>query len=868
MLLRRVLMRQTEAEAANIVEIERINDLWAYVLPDNKLVTGSSYGNKKCFVNSKATGAIESLFSLDLGRNVIGSTLIRYYEAESGVLLEQTGVGDFVIHPAYQKRKFKIAQGLRISEIFYVPNAPADGFDQCPAAYLGLKIANKTSDVQRISVVAYADLRPTYLATTPDVEVRFCYKNKAIIASNQSNTRWARFVGTTGKNAICSYTSDISSVTDNFNITPSSRQSCEQYVGVSFPAEDRCSVQYLPLANESAPTDAMVKNAEDRAVIGRIQVDVEVPADGEEQFTFIVGFSPTGERDAIRTFELLENYEKAYDQTIRHFVSEVGNSVVMTPDQVINRGVQWAKANMARVKAYYPKGWGFTNDPGMSSNIVARDTAWFSFGCDYVAPEFSKEALRAFKRLQSADGLIPEYYNGVTGEVDDYQLNINDDTPLYILAVAHTFQITDDRAFLEEMYPSVEKAANYIISQKDERGLIFCRSNGVGVYGICGWRNIIPNYTINGAVTEVNAESFAALRATALLADLMGNDEKAAYFRAEAKKLKAAINRHLINPKTGYYYLNIDSDGNEHPDITCDQIFPVIFNVATPATSHLIIDRLNRPDFLTTAGVRTVPRTALNYHPERGWGLTGGVWPDVAFMFAYSCSTHQPDVMVNIMCGTFRQYELDPTNQNTVPGQFSEWYHGESLVNNGMKLSPWFPPKYLWTAVEGVCGVGLYRGLHINPNLPLRWKWVSLSRMPYHGAEVTYFACWLKGRLNVFANYPFVTSLKNARTEFDEDISALIHERLEEIQLVALATPTHVIICVGNMSASSTSFTFSVSEITEFYLKPGRYRIRVFHSEIDDWYDQGVRESTNIRGFSVGLEVGGFKLVELTAQVI
>src|SRR5450756_918415 len=75
--------------------------------------------------------------------------------------------------------------------------------------------------------------------------------------------------------------------------------------------------------------------------------------------------------------------------------------------------------------------------------------------------------------------------------------------------------------------------------------------------------------------------------------------------------------------------------------------------------------------------------------------------------------------MINIMRGTFRQYELDPTNQNTVPGQFSEWYHGESLVNNGMKLSPWFPPKYLWTAVEGVCGIGLYRGLHINPNLPL-----------------------------------------------------------------------------------------------------------------------------------------------------
>ena len=153
------------------------------MLPDDKLVTGSSFGNKKCYANSKATGAIENLFSLDLGRNVIGSTLIRYYDAESGILLEQSGSGNFVIHPAYQKHKFKLARGLRISEIFYVPNAPQDNLDKCPAAYLGLKIVNKTSEVQKIAVVASSDLRPTYLATTTDIAVRFAYENKVIIAS-------------------------------------------------------------------------------------------------------------------------------------------------------------------------------------------------------------------------------------------------------------------------------------------------------------------------------------------------------------------------------------------------------------------------------------------------------------------------------------------------------------------------------------------------------------------------------------------------------------------------------------------------------------------------------------------------------------
>ena len=123
-----------------------------------------------------------------------------------------------------------------------------------------------------------------------------------------------------------------------------------------------------------------------------------MPPEGEEQFTFIIGFSPAGRDDALHTFELLEDYEKVYRLTINNFVQEASYSVVTTPDPVINRGVQWAKANMARVKAEYPQGWGFTNDPSLSSNIVARDTAWFSFGCDYVAPDFSKEALKVFKR--------------------------------------------------------------------------------------------------------------------------------------------------------------------------------------------------------------------------------------------------------------------------------------------------------------------------------------------------------------------------------------------------------------------------------------------------------------------------------------
>jgi glycogen debranching enzyme len=853
------------SEVTTVVKVDRINQMWSYVLPDNKLVTGSSYGNKKCYANSKATGAIENLFSIDIGRNVIGSMVVRYFDSDSNVLLEQTGTGNFIIHPSYQKRKFALVGDIRVSEVFYVPNSPEDDLDRCQAAYLGLKLRNKSNYDKKISVVAYADLCSTYLGTSSDLEISYCYQGRAIVARNRSNLEWVRVFGATAEGVHCSITNDVSLTTDDFNVTENSRSACVEK-GDDRLSVEQCFVQVVP-ATVSTPKLNAGLTCED-TLIGRVQVDIELYANSEKDFSFIIGFSPNGEKEAITTFEKLSDYEKAYRATISNFVSECNRSELVTPDSVINRGVQWAKANMMRVKSEYPQGVGFTNDPSKSSNIVARDTAWFAFGCDYVDPEFSKAALRVFKKYQGSTGMIIEYYNGVTGEVDDYQLNINDDTPLYILAVVHTYQITGDELFLKEMYSSVEKAADYIASQMDVRGLVFCSATGMGIYGICGWRNVIPNYAINGAVTEVNSECFSALTSAALLADLVGYHEKARHYRSEAKRLRNAINNLLINPKNGLYYLNVDIKGNAHPDVTCDLVFPVIFNVASPAMSHLIIDRLNRPDFLTSAGLRTVPRTALGYHPEAGWGLTGGIWPDVAFMFAFACSTHQPDVMVNIMRGAFRQYELDPTNQNTVPGQFSEWYHGESFVNNGMKLSPWFPPKYLWTALEGVCGISLYRGLNLNPNMPLWWKWLGLSNFSYHNNSVSYFAGRIHGVLNIFANYPFSTNLENLSHNFERDITDMIRERHDDVYILALGTTQHIVVCVGNITTSSISFTFYVDNILSDYAEKSRYLIRVFHSEIDDWYDHGTKEYGNIGGFTISLEAGGFKIIELTAQQV
>src|SRR5581483_6281105 len=96
--------------------------------------------------------------------------------------------------------------------------------------------------------------------------------------------------------------------------------------------------------------------------------------------------------------------------------------------------------------------------------------------------------------LQYDSGKLPEYVDALTGRVEDDGLNINDDTPLFIMAANHHFRCTAD----------------------EPRG---------NVWAIASWRNIIANYSINGAVTEINAECAAALRDLAHLAERVDADD-------------------------------------------------------------------------------------------------------------------------------------------------------------------------------------------------------------------------------------------------------------------------------------------------------------------------------------------------------
>jgi hypothetical protein len=512
---------------------------------------------------------------------------------------------------------------------------------------------------------------------------------------------------------------------------------------------------------------------------------------------------------------------------------------------------------MLRTQTLADTGWCFVNDPTRSNNSVARDTAWFAFGSDYITPEFSRASLLWYVKHLEKTGMVVEYYDVRNGKSEDYGLNINDNTPLLILALWHHYGATGDAAFLENVYPYARKAANYILAQRNKKGLVWCSSTGTSDYGIIGWRNVISNYTLSGATTEVNSECYAALKTLAQMARVLKKDEDRAAFQVHADELRVAINEHLFDKSTGLYYLNIDTDGHARTDVTSDLVFPVMFGVADERTAAHIISRLSAPEFWSEAGIRTVPRNAINYGPTHGYGLLGGIWVGVTFWYIFAAARFNPEFMAYALAAGFRHYSIDPLRNNTVPGQFSEWLHGESLANQGMMLSPWFPPRYVWAAIEGAAGLDLAGDTpRLEPQPAPDWKWMGVRNLPLAGESATWFVARVPD-LTIYTNFAFEGITKDEL--YDEDISPQVRCSDDSTVAMAMRKGNQITLFVGNTMVRTVT--------TAVYLEVpagAMYAVREYSSVRPEWVESHMHDARDFQnGLAVQLDRKGFCVLEL-----
>lgn len=803
-----------------------------YEVPDTELAIGSTLGGPKAACILKATGAIQTVYSIDSGQSLFGTVLLRHYDGQTGMHLAPTLPGKFVIHPEHQEHFFRLPPGVSVHETVFVLNGPTaeDGSVDPPCVYLALDLLNETDTPVKIVTYAYADLRGT---TGHDVAAEYDGALNALIVWNGSQPDWVRVFG-------CSD-------------APEGYETTLDY-GKAVSSTDPGALS----GKTDAPTDPL-------GVFRHVR---EIAPGGASRSYYKLSFG-LGRAGALANYQAAPPTEDALARTKENYDEALGRAVLLTPNPQVNRGVLWAKANMMRTMVKAATGWSFVNDPTRSNNSVGRDTAWFSFGGDYLRPAFVRESLLAYVHNQQPSGKVVEYYDIRGGKSADYDLNVNDNTPLLVLALWHHYNTTGDTEFLKEVYPSAARAVRYLLSQRNDQGLVWCTATGTSDWGIIGWRNVITNYRISGASTEVNSECFAALKTASRMARVLGEHGDSREFLDESEALKSAINTHLKNPGNGLYYLNIDVDGLPRTNVTSDLVFPVMFGVADAETSARIIGRLSDSDFWTAAGIRTAPRGAPDYDPDGSnngpYGLLGGVWLGCSFWFAFAAAPYNPEFMDRALSDSFRNFSSDPRRNNTVPGQFSEWLHGETLTNEGMMLSPWDPPRYLWAAVEGVGGLDpTGDGVSLSPRLSSDWKWLGVQNLPYRGRPLTYFAVRVPG-LQVYANFHPQAGDAPALPyqAFDEDISDQVHAGLDSVCMLGLRSGGRMVVFAGSTAEQTVNVSLRLTTPLS-----GSYRVRVYQSLLGGWADRGLLSAESLAGGHVlQIERKGFSLLEIIQEV-
>jgi hypothetical protein len=773
------------------------NEFSAYVLEEARTPFGLTLGNFKTFATSTPKGGIRGLWDADTDQIIFGAHQIAYRCGDDETLFPHQISREFTFLPYAQIGTFALRPDVRVTEAFYVPHGPRH--DRVVSFVVDISIHNDAADAVKVRVFPWALLVGQRFYGEPEKAVR-ASAHERFIRSFGEESGWVRWWG--GDRAPDAVVVGLR----------------EQTVLQGMMEGTLAGREHL---GEVTPQLAEFAS---RRIFGAFEYRLDVAPGARETLRIAVVFHKDGDDFSKPVLEQLLADPDALPATERYYAERLADARFLTPSAVVNRGVVWAKTNMLRVIKEYPQGWGSTNSPP-SDILVSRDTSWFVHGYDYLLPSFSRDAIELFNRFLEPTGQVVEYVRGVNGYKTTYELNVNDDTPLHIIAILHHYNLTLDDAWLQAIFPLVCKIADYMLSQRDGNGLLFCKAGGVDMFGITSWRNIIPYYTLDGAVTEINAEAYFALEATARLAALVDDRDAWEKYSREATALREAMLAKLFSADTSAFVLNYDTDGNYQDNFTADEVFPVLFEVADAPVRKAILKRLMESDFTTPVGLRTISTADAWYFPSHGFGLLGGVWPDLTLWFAVALARNGAHgEAVRWLEQIYESMEAGAT-RNTVPGQFAEWFDGGSLTNRGMYLSPWTGAKYLWAVAETVCGIDGYRTsgrLHIAPLLPADWTWTAVVRVHWGGRRHSYVID--AERKIIVGDMDFASADEPYRVFYaGRDVSDEVRTSPVEVGAVAFEDETgvRIFICNDADRARDVTLTFR-NEILRRHVHAGR----------------------------------------------
>jgi len=265
-------------------------------------------------------------------------------------------------------------------------------------------------------------------------------------------------------------------------------------------------------------------------------------------------------------------------------------------------------------------------DPSLARGVLAflaahqaRENSAFR---DAAPGKIMHEA-RKGEMAQTREHPFAMYYGGV------------DTTPLFIMLAGAYADRTADMAFIEEIWPALERATAWILDEGDSNGdglIDYARGADTGLANQ-GWKDSHDSvFHADGsdpvgpiALVEVQGYCFAALQAMARLAARRNLSPEDAFYRDAADRLRERTEAKFWMADENFYALAIDGSGRPCRVRTSNAGHLLFTGLSAPERAHAVIDTLMSPLMNNGWGVRTLARDEARYNPMSYHN--GSVWP-------------------------------------------------------------------------------------------------------------------------------------------------------------------------------------------------------------------------------------------------
>jgi glycogen debranching enzyme len=239
----------------------------------------------------------------------------------------------------------------------------------------------------------------------------------------------------------------------------------------------------------------------------------------------------------------------------------------------------------------------------------------------------------------------------------------HDATPLFVMLASAYYDRTGDRTTVEEIWPNLKAALDWIERDGDLDGdgfIEYMRQSPTGLVQQ-GWKDSHDSVfhrdgrAADGpiALCEIQGYVYAAWLGASRLARMMGRRELAESLAIKASRLQSRFEEAFWCEDIGMYALALDGEKRPCQVVASNAGHTLLTGIASPDHANRIARSLVAPECFSGWGVRTLATSEVRYNPMSYHN--GSIWPhDNALIAAGLSRFGYVDEALLVMDGLFQ----------------------------------------------------------------------------------------------------------------------------------------------------------------------------------------------------------------------